>query len=204
MVINGFSVVTLPEYNNTIDSETNLFRRPPSMNGILYKGFHRKVFGGIHDLYLNDALPDDIKKFFLKVRQFRNSGLYNYYVTDSYEEAIIMKKYLKSLGDNLEVIGLCSKEIEKYLGCNEFEGNVDFLGFDVDTDGYSAVLTCFFEKTYLFQDYMICLNGNGLIVSELAAWQIVEKYLEIQFEFGLEEIDRSEVDVVAIYRPTDQ
>jgi len=203
-MLSGFSLVSLPQFNFSMDSTIELYRKAPIIDGVYYEGFQRREFGDMEKLYRNEALPENIKKIYSRVRENRNMGLYDYYVTSSYEDAVVMKNYLNSLGDHLEIIGLYSKEIEKYLGCCEPVKNMCLIGYDVNADGYSAILTCFFEKSDLFKDEATLMNEHGLLRDIESVYILIDKYISIQGVENIEEIDREKIDIMSIFRIKDE
>lgn len=199
MIINGYSVVSLPELNYSEDTEVELFRNAPQVNGIYYAGYQRNEFGEMDKLYRTGSLPLEIKKMYSQVLNNQNKGLYDYYVTGSYEEAISIVSYMKSIGENLEVIGLNSRNIEKHLGTQEFTGNAVLLGYDINADGYSVILTCFFEKNDLFCDELKLMNENGLLKDVASVSVLINKYINIQDNENIEKISKDSIDVIAVY-----
>jgi hypothetical protein len=199
-MLSGFSLVSLPQFNFSVDSSSELYRKAPIINGVYYEGFQRREFGDMEKLYRNEALPENIRKIYSRVRENRSLGLYDYYVTSSYQDILVMKDYLESLGDHLEIIGLYSKEIEKYLGCHEPIKDMCLIGYDINADGYSAILTCFFEKSDLFKDEIRLMNEHGLLTDIESAYVLMDKYISIQGDENIEEIDRERIDIISIYR----
>lgn len=200
MLLSGYSVVSLPELNYVEDTEVELFRKAPQVNGVYYAGYQRNEFGDMDKFYREGRLPEDIKKMYSRVRDNQNRGLYDYSLTGSYEDAFSMKNYLNANGERYEVIGLYSKVMESYLGHHQFKGKASFLGYDINADGYSVVLTCFFEKADLFKDELGLMNGNGLLQDVESASVLVDKYISIQGQENMEQIARGSVDVIAVYK----
>jgi hypothetical protein len=200
MVINGFSVVRKPELNFSKTTEIQLFNIAPEVNGVFYEGYQRIPFGDMAERFRNKTLPDEIREAYEHVRSFRNAGLYDYFVTDSYADARLMRNYLDPNGKEYEIIGLSSKEIEKYLGRHHFDGEALFRGHDINAGGYSAVLTCFFENPNLFKEQLALMNEHGLLSTVNAALALVDRYIEIQGDGSIEEIEIGQTDIVAVYK----
>lgn len=203
MLLSGYSVVMLPQFNYSKDSSIELLTKAPTINGIYYEGYQRKPLGNLFELSPNGVLPEDIAKIYSHIREFRNQGLYDYYVTNSYIDANQVKNYSNSLGDNLEVIGVYSKELEKYLGVSNFDGRATFLGYDINADGYSLILTSFFEQSNLFANEIYMMNKYGLLQDVKSVDILINKYISLQNEENLEIVFREKLDVVSIYRMTE-
>lgn len=200
ILVSGYSVVSLPKYNYEEDTEVELFKKAPQVNGVYYAGYQRNEFGEMDKLYRNNLLPDNMKKMYSRVRENQNKGLYDYYVTEICQDAISMRNYLNSSGGNFEMIALYSKGIEKYLGSWKDDRSALFLGYDIDADGYSVILSSFFEHADLFQDEISLMNENGLLSNTESVSQLINKYVSIQGKENIEEIAVTSIDVVAVYQ----